>query len=134
MVVFRCSDTHFCVALEIIVTLMVDHHNQHTRSSFKKHFKRKTINNNGLGISTVFSVCLCLPVKSHNNAQERGIHYPEAKDLPLKWKLPQIRVNEGQLKTLIGTKRDKAFKDLSAENNCTYYMTNADLREYIYEN
>lgn len=73
-------------------------------------------------------------MKSHNNAQERGIHYPEVKNLSLKWKLPQIRVNEGQLKTLIGTKRDKAFKDVSAENNCTYYMTNADLREYIYEN
>lgn len=73
-------------------------------------------------------------MKSHNNAQERGIHYPKVKNLSLKWKLPQIRVNEGQLKTLIGTKRDKAFKALSAENNCTYCMTNVDLREYIYEN
>lgn len=73
-------------------------------------------------------------MKSHNNAQERGIHYPEVKNVSLKWKLPQIRVNEGQLKILIGTKRDKAFKALSAENNCTYCMINADLRECIYEN
>lgn len=45
-----------------------------------------------------------------------------------------ITVNEGQLKTLIGPKRDKAFKAFSAENNCGYCMTNPDLREYIYEN
>lgn len=50
---------------------------------------------------------------------KKRICYPQVKNLSLKWKLPQIRVNEGQLKTLIGTKRDKAFKALSAENNCT---------------
>jgi len=68
-------------------------------------------------------------VKSQNYAQERGIRYPKVKTLSLKWKLPQIRVNEGQLKTHIGTKRDKAFKALLTENSCTYCMTNADLGE-----
>lgn len=36
MCVRASEDNHFSVALEIIVMLMVDHHNQHTRISLKK--------------------------------------------------------------------------------------------------
>lgn len=48
MCVRASEDNHFCVALEIIVMLMVDHHdhhNQHTRTGLKKkNILKETIN------------------------------------------------------------------------------------------